>query len=263
MSTPLIIFEDSDMLVLSKPSGMTVNRADTTTGETTLQDFVEEYLHLPKGEPRVSDTYNAEEVFRSRAGIVHRLDKETSGVILIAKTVDSFQKLQAQFKERTVKKVYTALAHGKVEPQEGEINAPIGRLPWNRMRFGVIADGREAVTKFKVQSLKFKVGNEPLTLLELFPETGRTHQIRVHLKHINHPIFGDFLYAGRKTARDDRKILERVFLHASKISFSHPVSGEALTFDCPLTEELQGVLKHLSADMKDLQNEPEADTINR
>ncbi len=245
VSTPQILYEDDSLLLLCKPSEMTENRADTTGGGVTLQDFVEEYLQLSKGEPRLSDTYNAEEVFKSRAGIVHRLDKETSGVILVAKTLDTFQNLQAQFKNRTVKKTYTALVHGNVKPEEGEINAPVGRLPWNRMRFGVIANGREAVTKFKVQSSKFKVGNEPLTLLELFPETGRTHQIRVHLKHISHPIFGDFLYAGRKSAREDRKILERVFLHASKISFKHPVTGGALTFDCPLTVELQDTLNRL------------------
>src|SRR5258708_6006301 len=134
---PQIIFEDADLLVLNKPAGTTVNRADTTTGEQTLQDWVEEYLTLPKGLPKVSDTYSPEEVFKSRAGIVHRLDKETSGVIVIAKNVESFQKLQAQFKERGTKKVYIALVHGKVVG-DGEINAPIGRLPWNRMRFGVL-----------------------------------------------------------------------------------------------------------------------------
>lgn len=241
---PLIIFEDADMLVVNKPAGMTVNRADTTKEERTLQDWVEQHLGLPKGEPRVSDTYNAQEVFASRAGIVHRLDKETSGVIVIAKNVESFQNLQQQFKERNTQKVYTALVHGKVG-EDGEINAPIGRLPWNRMRFGVLPEGREALTKFHVQASNFIFNNEPLTLLELRPKTGRTHQIRVHLKHIGHPIFGDHLYAGRKTARDDREVLPRVFLHASQLSLKHPKTQEDLTFEAPLAEELQNTLNSL------------------
>ncbi len=243
---PIILVEDDDVLVLNKPSGMTVNRAGTTSGETTLQDWVEDYRHLSKHDPKVSDTYDSEEVFKSRAGIVHRLDKETSGVIIVAKNVQSFEDLQKQFKERLTKKVYRALSHGRVEPADGEINAPIGRLPWNRMRFGVLPDGREAVTKYHVLShLKNPVSHEEFSFIELYPQTGRTHQLRVHLKHIGYPIFGDFLYGGRKTSRDDRALLPRVFLHAFQISFSHPTTKDTVTTEAPLPAVLSEFLEKI------------------
>ena len=202
---------------------------------------------------------------------MHRLDKETSGILLVAKTKDAFENLQKQFKERQVKKTYIALVHGKVESREGEINVPVGRLPWNRKRFGVLAEGREAVTKYKVLTLYSVIlsasegsngilrhspqndmstngmKNEKLTLLELYPETGRTHQIRVHLKYIGHPIFADPLYAGRKTARNDRKLLARIFLHAAKISFYHPKNEDQLSFESPLPKELNNFLQSLDS----------------
>lgn len=227
-----IIFEDSDILVLNKPSGITVNKADTTTGEVTVQDFLESKFNFKNPE-------NVESDFYKRAGIVHRIDKETSGLLIAAKNEESFQNLQAQFKERRVEKKYIALVHGHVSSDTGEINVPVGRLPWNRKRFGVLAGGKEAVTFYQVIN-KF---SKPFTLLELTPKTGRTHQIRVHLKYFNHPIFGDEFYAGRKTARDDRKLLQRFFLHAKKISFFHPKTNIKTDFESPLSEELENVLK--------------------
>lgn len=219
-----IIFEDNDLLVINKPSGLTVNRSETTKGDT-LQDWLEEKYKFDV----------------ERSGIVHRLDKETSGILIIAKNTPAFENLQTQFKERVVKKTYIALVHGKIS-SDGEVRVPVGRLPWNRKRFGVLAGGREAVTKFKViphgQNSKL-INNEQMTLLELYPETGRTHQIRVHMKYLNHPVFADELYAGRKTARNDRKILPRLFLHAAKISFIHPKTGKRVEF----TSELPKVLK--------------------
>lgn len=251
---PTIIYEDTDLLVVNKPAGMIVNRSDTTSHEQTLQEWVEKYLHLPSNpySKKISqdgEYPSVEEVFYERSGIVHRLDKETSGIILIAKNSQSFQELQRQFKERFVHKIYLALAHGKIVPEEGEITVPVGRLEYNRMRFGVVAGGRESLTVYKVlkkYELHMKNARESLSLVELYPKTGRTHQIRVHLKHINHPIFGDELYAGRKTARNDRALLPRVFLHASGISFSHPVTGKTMKFYAPLTDELQQLLDKLS-----------------
>jgi 23S rRNA pseudouridine1911/1915/1917 synthase len=237
--TPQILFEDDALVVLDKPAGITVNKADTTKGEVTVQDFIEETY------PSLFTDKTTD--FGNRGGIVHRLDKETSGVLIVAKSQAAFAAIQAQFKLRTVKKTYIALAHGKITIA-GEVRVPVGRLPWNRKQFGIVAGGRESITKYSVlgsyllQNAKLP---EPLTLLELYPETGRTHQIRVHLKHINHPIFADFLYAGRKTSRDDRKILARVFLHAASISFSHPVSGERMLFSSRLPDELQAVLDNL------------------
>ncbi len=230
-----IIFEDKDILVLDKPAGITVNKSDTTKDEYTLQDFVEEKFN------KDGIKLNTENIdFNQRAGIVHRIDKETSGILIVAKNVESFENLQAQFKERKVKKTYIALAHGLVAPDDGEIRVPVGRLPWNRKRFGVLAGGKDAITKYRVIEKK-----KGFTLLELSPETGRTHQIRVHLKYINHPIFADYLYAGRKTSRDDRKVLERVFLHAHKISFYHPKTNELISLESPLPLELTNVLNSI------------------
>lgn len=218
-----IIFEDSDILIIDKPVGITVNRSETTK-EDTLQDWLEENFKI-----------NVE-----RSGIVHRLDKETSGLLVVAKNTKAFETLQKQFKERKIKKTYIALVHGKIL-SNGELRVPVGRLPWNRKRFGVMIGGREAVTKYKVLSPKV-INNEQMTLIELYPETGRTHQIRVHMKYLSHPIFADELYAGRKTSRNDRKTLPRLFLHASKIQFTHPTSGEAVNFKSDLPSELLKII---------------------
>lgn len=246
---PQIIFEDEFLLVIDKPSGMIVNRADTTASVMTVQDWVGDYLKVPRGDeasrvPQARDTrgtFDSRDTFCERAGIVHRLDKETSGLLLIAKTPEAFVNLQAQFKNREVKKKYLALVHEKVMPEEGEINAPVGRLPWNRERFGVMPGGKEARTLYKI----YKYYNG-YTLLELSPLTGRTHQIRIHLQYLGFPIVGDTFYAGRKQAAEDRKFCPRVFLHASKISFKHPMSGKMMEFNAALPEELQKIVELLN-----------------
>jgi 23S rRNA pseudouridine1911/1915/1917 synthase len=236
---PKIIFEDEQILLIDKPAGMIVNRADTTKDVVTVQDWVErnyQIVKLPNCE------FENQSDFVKRAGIVHRIDKETSGILLIAKTEEAFNNLQNQFKERKVKKRYLALVHGKLAQKEGEINAPVGRLPWNRERFGVFPEGKDAKTNYRVvQSTKCKVQSheEDLTLVELTPETGRTHQIRVHMQFLGHPLVGDEFYAGRKQARDDRKWCPRVFLHASYIGFFHPKTEKWLEFSCDLPEELK------------------------
>ena len=232
-----IIFEDQDLLVLDKPSGVTVNRSDTTLNETTVQDYAETIFKL-NGEDRESEFYK-------RSGIVHRLDKDTSGVLLIAKNQGAFENLQRQFKEREVSKTYLALVHGIPKPSFGEISTPLGRLPWNRKRFGVLAGGREASTKYEVMAIKYYVSKgrkEPLSLLRVMPRTGRTHQIRVHLKSLGHPIFADELYAGRKVSRDDRRKLSRIFLHAAKISIRHPKTNQEVSFESKLPEDLKHFL---------------------
>ena len=258
-----MIFEDGDLVVLDKPAGWIVNKADTTKDQITVQDWVEDYLKVSNGKIKdpsdTSDTFVSPlDTFLSRAGIVHRLDKETSGILLVAKNLEAFVNLQAQFKERKVQKTYLALAHGKIEPIDGEINVAVGRLPWNRKRFGVLSGGRESVTQYKtINHLQLTINptsprlrgasNEPLTLVELYPKSGRTHQIRVHLQYIKHPIFADPLYAGRKTSRHDRKILGRIFLHASKISFFHPKTNELISFESPLPEDLDSFLSRLKS----------------
>jgi 23S rRNA pseudouridine1911/1915/1917 synthase len=237
------IYEDEEFLVIDKPSGITVNKSETTIHETTIQDWAEKELGVGGG----SDSGDKDSDFYKRAGIVHRLDKETSGILLLAKTKEAFENLQKQFKERVVKKTYLALSHGKIVPPEGEINVPVGRLPWSRMQFGILPGGRESKTLYKVLDYyKNTQTKEMLSLVELYPQSGRTHQIRVHLKYIGHPIFSDFLYAGRKTSRKDRSALPRVFLHASAISFMHPKEGKEVSFRSDLPPELYSLINKLS-----------------
>lgn len=238
-----VIHEDDNFLVIDKPAGITVNESDTTANQDTVQEWAEQKLKIQRARPKLE----GESEFYSRGGIVHRLDKETSGILLIAKTVAAFDNLQKQFKERLVNKTYIALAHGKIVPENGEINVPVGRLPWNRKQFGILPGGRESKTLYKVLSSYIDPKNkEALSLVELYPHSGRTHQIRVHLKYINHPVVADFLYAGRKTARNDRKVLPRVFLHAAKIAIANPSTGESMVFESALPDELKVVLDDLT-----------------
>jgi 23S rRNA pseudouridine1911/1915/1917 synthase len=258
-----IIHEDDNFIAIDKPSGVVVNKSETAK-EETVQDWAQQYLKIrnPKSEIRNkfqipnSKTKNSFELrdssfeFLDRSGVVHRLDKETSGILLIAKNPEAFLNLKNQFKDRTTEKTYIALSHEEIKPEQGEINVPVGRLPYNRTKFGVIAGGREALTRYKVLSIKYLVskGNsEPLSLIELKPKTGRTHQIRVHLKYINHPIFSDPLYVGRKTLRNDRKFLDRLFLHAKELSFNHPQTGERMNLSAELPFDLTNFLNTLNS----------------
>jgi 23S rRNA pseudouridine1911/1915/1917 synthase len=245
-----IVYEDDDLLLVDKPAGITVNRAETTKAELTVQDWAEEHIGIDKDNIPVNKKFGEEGWdpkldFYSRGGVVHRLDKETSGILILAKNPDAFVELLKQFRERTVKKVYLAFAHGLITPEEGEITIPVGRLPWNRNKFGILPGGRESKSLYKVLEVYNDTKTkEKFSLVEMYPQSGRTHQIRVHLKYMNHPIFADFLYAGRKTSRSDRKVLPRVFLHASKVTFQHPKNHEEVTFAAPLPQELTECLNH-------------------
>lgn len=231
---PKIIYEDDELFVIDKPAGWIVNEASTTKNQPVLQTWLRQFDY-----PLANDT-------DSRHGIVHRLDKETSGVMIVAKTKDSFEKLQAEFKNREVQKTYTALVHGPIT-EEGKVEVPVGRLPWRRDRFGIVAGGRHSLTEYK--PVKFYKGDRGgYSLVEFFPKTGRTHQIRIHCKYIGHAIVADEFYAGRKTARNDRKWCPRLFLHASNIKFIHPVSGEFVEFSVPLPDDLKNVLEEKSRD---------------
>lgn len=236
-----VLFEDSYLLVINKPSGVVVNRAQSVHG-VTVQDWAEEKVNSKQ----IGVNSEEERIFVERTGIAHRLDKETTGCLLIAKTPTALSSLMLQFKKREVKKAYMAIVHGKLVPSEGEVRAPVGRLPWNRERFGIVPGGKEAVTRYAVHRFwRMVLGKDTqeLSLVELFPETGRTHQIRVHLKHINHPIVGDWQYAGRKTARRDRTWAHRVLLHAYRIEFTHPVTQECLAFEAPIPEDMNRIIK--------------------
>jgi len=233
MDEPKIIFEDESLFVVEKPSGWITDSANTTKNQPVIQEWVADNFQFSINN------------FQFRNGIVHRLDKETSGLLLVAKTRQAFEELQRQFKERLVSKTYIALVHGKTSHPAGVISEPVGRLPWRRDRFGVLAGGRDAVTEYKVIAT-YSLEHIAYSLLELEPKTGRTHQIRIHLKHIGHPIVADEFYAGRKTARNDRKWCPRLFLHAGSISFIHPISKKKVSFEAELPTDLSTSLEQLT-----------------
>lgn len=230
---PKIIYEDESLLVLDKPSGWIVNEAQTTKDQPVLQSWLGkmDYPLAKSGE--------------ERSGIVHRLDKETSGILIVGKTKSAFENLQRQFKERKVEKTYTALVHAKVEPKDGEVEVPVGRLPWRKDRFGVVPGGRASKTSYSLLGY-YQKENETFSLVEARPKTGRTHQIRIHFKYLGHPLVADEFYAGRKTSRHDRSWCSRLFLHASQIKFIHPSLGKTVQFRSDLPQDLKKALSSLS-----------------
>ncbi len=244
-----IIFEDSEIVVLDKPSGVVCNRSESYQ-EETLQDWADQRFKIQD----LGFKNDEEKYFVERSGLVHRLDRETSGVMVMTKTLDAFVSLLRQFKERGVQKEYVALTHGYWDAREGQIDLPIARRRDDRKKMGVRADGRGSVTNYEVikefTSWEFpkelKVddrGYVGFSLVKFLPKTGRTHQIRVHAKQMGHPIVGDFDYAGRKRNREDRKWCNRVMLQAQHIEFEHPRNGKRIHFESK-NEEIQGVLQY-------------------
>lgn len=233
-----IIYEDDYLIAIDKPFGVVVNNSENVR-QQTIQDWATRKLGLGrKGEKDSS-------YFFQRAGIVHRLDKETSGILLIAKSEQTFNYLQKQFKERQVKKTYLALVEGRLESRSQVIKLPIGRMTSNRRKFGVVAGGRTAVTKVEIIGVYESGAGEKFTLVEAKPETGRTHQIRVHLKFIGHNVVSDRLYSGRKIYRSRLLFCPRLFLHAHRLVFFHPVSKKRKEIVSRLPGELEKVLKSL------------------
>lgn len=217
-----ILYEDDYLLFIDKPSGMVVHPSFGHK-KGTLVNAILAYL-------RRSVTKGGD----LRPGIVHRLDKDTTGVILYAKDELTQRKLQEMFKERKVKKVYRTIVLGEVKGNKGSIRTLIGRSPKNRKKMAVLStSGREAVTYYKVLSRL-----DGFTYLEVYPITGRTHQIRVHLSHIGHPIVGDPLY-GRKA----KALAERPLLHAFSLELHHPVTSEFLSVISSLPEDMQEFLR--------------------
>lgn len=221
-----IVYEDDDVIVIDKPAGLVVHPAAGHAGGTLVNAVLN---HAPDLEGVGGEI---------RPGIVHRLDKDTSGLMIVAKHDRALHFLQAQFKSRTVKKVYVALVEGVVEPREGVIDAPIGRSRNHRKKMAVTGEGRSARTRYRVRQV---FDDPPLSLLECYPETGRTHQIRVHFAWLHHPLVGDTVY-GRQTPCFE---LARHFLHAASLSLTLP-NGEARTFSSPLPIELQQLLDRLT-----------------
>jgi len=230
---PQILYEDNCLLVLDKPAGLIVNQAKTTRGQETVEEWLRENFSYPL-------------IFlpNLRAGIIHRLDKDTSGVLLVAKDGKSLKVLQRQFKDHLVKKEYWALLHGRV-PSEGTINMPVGRLPWKRERFGVMAGAKPALTYFERKELYQSSKGEYFGLVAVFPKTGRTHQIRVHFSYLGHPLVSDSFYVGKKRLKQDLLWCPRLFLHARKISFYHPKSNNWVEFVSELPTDLKKALKSL------------------
>ncbi len=207
-----VLFEDSDLVVLDKPAGLVVHPGAGNATGTLVQGL----LHHCRDLSGIGGV--------ERPGIVHRLDKETSGCLVIAKNDLAHQSLAAQFAERTTEKIYLAVVEGTPKRRDGEVNEAIDRHAINRQKMTIAkpGKGREAVTTYRVL-----LSQDGLSLLECRPRTGRTHQIRVHLKHLGHPISGDPVYGRRGR-------FERHLLHAWKLSFEHPRTGGRLAFTAPV-----------------------------
>ena len=212
-----VVYEDSDLLVVDKPAGMTVHPAPGHPDGTLVNAVL---AHCPDLQG-IGGTV--------RPGIVHRLDKDTSGLMVVAKNDRAHRSLSDQLKAREFRKVYIALTHGSVTPSEAIINAPIGRSPANRQRMAVVDGGREAITRYRV--LRHYPAH---SLVEIHPTTGRTHQIRVHFASLGYPLVGDATYG--KTDNT----LNRHFLHATTLGFKHPTGGDYREFVAAMPAELEG-----------------------
>ncbi|MFC1860966.1 RluA family pseudouridine synthase [Chloroflexota bacterium] len=218
-----IIYEDNDVLVIDKPPGLTVHPAPGHPDHTLVNAILAHFPHL------------ADIGGSLRPGIVHRLDKDTSGVMLVAKNSMAQANLAEQFATRAVKKEYMVLVRGHLIPESGIIEAPLGRDPANRKRMAVVTRGREARTAYRV--IRYI---RDYTLLEITPETGRTHQIRVHLAAIGFPVVGDTTYGGKSPH------VSRQFLHASRLGFKLPSTGEFVEFESALPPDLERALREIS-----------------
>ena len=218
-----IVYEDKDLLVVDKPAGLTVHPAPGNPNHTLVNAILTHFPDLPDGGDSL------------RPGIVHRLDKDTSGLILVAKNRLALSNLASQFKKRTVTKTYLVLVKGHLSPQRGFIEAPIGRDPNNRKRMAVVEKGRDARTEYLVTKY---VGD--CSLLEVRLETGRTHQIRVHLSAIGYPVVGDATYGVKSP------FISHQFVHACRLGFKLPSSGQYVEFTSGLPPELEQVLKDIA-----------------
>jgi 23S rRNA pseudouridine1911/1915/1917 synthase len=232
-----IVYEDADLAVINKPAGMMVHAgAGATEDARNRGTLVNALLHRFGQLSEVGGEF--------RPGIVHRLDKETSGLIVVAKNDESHRKLAAQFAKRQVKKTYVALVHGWVRAEQGTVNKSISRDSVRRVRMTTRREGgREAITHYRVQS-RIESAFGKFTLLEVKIDTGRTHQIRVHLSSLGHPVVGDTTY-GAPTQVKGRSAaigLERNFLHAGALALRHPRTGETLAFARELPGELRKFL---------------------
>jgi 23S rRNA pseudouridine1911/1915/1917 synthase len=244
-----IVYEDDDLAIINKPAGMMVHAgAGVTEHDRNRGTLVNALLHHFASLSGVGG--------EMRPGIVHRLDKETSGLIAVAKNDDAHRKLAAQFARREVKKTYIALVHGWLKKDSGTISASISRDRVRRIRMTTRqAGGREAISHYKVVR-RFDTALGKLTLIDVKIDTGRTHQIRVHLSSLGHPVVGDKLYGApaelKPVSRSHRQSVQPVslarnFLHAARLQLTHPRTGEAISLESPLPAELRNFLTAIEA----------------
>lgn len=224
-----ILYEDNALLVINKPAGMVVHPAAGHSSGTLVNAVLGHDPDIVTGN-------------QARPGVVHRLDRDTSGVMVIAKTDAALHELQRQFAARAVHKTYLALVQGDVRTPNGKIDAPLARDPRNRKKVAIVTSGhaRQAVTVFHVLT-----HSEKFSLLRVEPETGRTHQIRVHLAFFKHPVVADAVYGKKKNDLG----LTRQFLHAARIQFKHPLSRAEMKFDAPLPDDLREALLRAGFDV--------------
>jgi len=233
-NSPLdIIYEDETLVVVNKPAGLVVHPSPGTPSGTLANALAYHFQKLPGT--------------AVRPGIVHRLDRDTSGLLVVAKTDAALENLSDQFRDRSVYKSYVALVHGRVLSNTGKIDQPLARDPSNRTRMAVVRGGRNALTLYRVRR-----AFDRFTLLDVELKTGRTHQIRVHLAWMKHPVVGDETYGGGRdnTIQDPRlragiRALNRHFLHAEKLGFKHPATGEFVKFESALPQALGDLLVEL------------------
>ncbi|MEO8287799.1 MAG: RluA family pseudouridine synthase [Chloroflexota bacterium] len=224
-----VVYEDADLLVVDKPAGMVVHPAPGHSGGTLVNALL---AHVPGIELDMGD--------EARPGIVHRLDKDTSGLIVVAKRRSAHDNLSRQMEERTMLKEYVVVVAGTPRPSQGVIDAPIARDPRDRQRMGIVPGGRHARTHYTTERT---LGS--YTLLTATLDTGRTHQIRVHMASIGHPVLGDATY-GKRTLKDAARVdLKRQFLHAHRLALTLPSTGERREFVSPLPEDLRRALERL------------------
>jgi len=227
-----ILYEDADILVVHKAAGMVVHPGAGHFSGTLVHAVL---AHCPDLQGVGGEL---------RPGIVHRLDKGTSGALVLAKHDQAIRNLQRQFKKRTVHKVYMTLVIGRLKPDEGFIDAPVGRHPVHRKRMAVIPDGRSAQTRWKVLRYLRDEAGRPYTLVRVQLLTGRTHQIRVHFSWLGYPLVGDQSYGPTRQPL----VVPRQFLHARELTLVHPVTEEEMTFTAPLPQDLEAVLGRLIED---------------
>ena len=226
-----IVYEDSDIIVINKPSGMVVHPANGNESGTLVNALL---YHCKDSLSGINGVI--------RPGIVHRIDKDTSGLLVVAKNDDAHVFLSSLLKDHIIKRVYHAILVGHLKEHSGTINAPIARHPVDRKKMAVVKGGKEAITHYEV------IAEYPsFTYAKMELETGRTHQIRVHMSHIGHPLVGDTVYGGGKTQfeKANASLISGQALHAKILSFPHPKTKEIMTFECELPNEFKKLLERL------------------